>query len=241
MESLVTAHQLSQALNIALPSVLGYTHSRLIPFVTQTNNQYKYSLSSVQAALAQGVLELKAEYISRPFTYQDFISLPETMQRTEILDGVLVQEPSPLIIHQLILTRLYTHLSNYFSSKDPEGIVFVSPVDVLLTNTVVLQPDLLFISGKRNKIITESRINGPPDLAIEIISPSSIRKDRVVKYEIYRRFAIPHYWMVDAPAKLMEIFTLEAGEYIKKAQAPSGNISVPGFPDLTVDLDALWA
>ena len=115
-------------------------------------------------------------------------------------------------------------------------------MDVTLSDTVVVQPDLLYIASRHREIITETRVNGPPDLAVEIISPSSIRRDRVVKLDIYQRFAIPHYWLVDTLAETIEIYALSTeGIYRHRGEGNNGIFSIPGFPDLTLDLDALWA
>jgi Uma2 family endonuclease len=243
MPSLLSAQGLAKKLNLSVPLLTSYTKCGLIPFAAQKESQYLYSLTAVQAALSQGVRELKADYSSKdPCTYQDYLSLPESMLRTEILDGVLIQEPAPIIKHQQVLARLFLPLSSYFSDKDPKGIVFVSPVDVTLSDTVVVQPDLLYVPSRHREIITKTRVNGPPDLAVEIISPSSIRRDRVVKLDIYQRFAIPHYWLVDALAETFEIYALSAeGIYRHRGEGNNGIFSIPGFPDLTLDLDALWA
>ncbi|MCW3490673.1 Uma2 family endonuclease [Dethiobacter alkaliphilus] len=174
-------------------------------------------------------------------TYKHYKNLPETMLRTEILDGVLVQEPAPLIKHQRVLTHLHINLFNYFTQYDPDGVVSVAPVDIKLSETVVLQPDLAFVSGHKQHMITENCIAGPPDIVIEIISPTSVRRDRIDKFNLYQRYSIQHYWLVDVVEELVEVYSLNSeGLYIRTGAAATGDLSIPGFADLTVKLDTMW-
>lgn len=241
--SFLTAHQLANLLNLSVETIWRYTRNRRIPFVTLGERQYRYNPLSVMEALSESVQESKVQYGgSRQFTYQDYLNLPESVLRTEILDGILVQEPAPLIKHQSVLTHLHILLHTYFSRQDPEGVVFVSPVDVTLSETVVVQPDLLYISSHNREIITETHITGAPDLVIEILSPSSVRKDRFDKYGIYQRFAIPHYWLVDAPGEFIEIYSLnDEGLYVRTGAASTDNFTMPGFPGLVLDMAVLWS
>lgn len=173
--------------------------------------------------------------------YNKYRNLPESMLRTELLDGILVQEPAPLIKHQRVLTHLHILLHNFFSQNDPDGVVFVSPVDVNLSENVILQPDLVYVSGHRQGIIAEHCITGAPDLVIEIISPSSVRRDRIEKFNIYQRYSISHFWLVDIMDEFVEVYSLnKEGCYLRTGTAAEGELSIPGFSDLTIDLSTMW-
>jgi Uma2 family endonuclease len=239
--SLVTANQLAEMLNLSVETIWRYTRNQRIPYITLGERQYRYNPQAVITVLAQGVQESKPQYESRQYTYQDYQNLPETMMHTEILDGKLVQEPAPMLKHQTVLMNLYRLLQSYYATHDPQGMVYVAPVDVTLSDTVVVQPDLFYVSGKRLEILTETRIIGAPDLIVEVTSPSSIKKDRIEKYEIYQRFGIPHYWLVDAPGQFIETYSFsDQGIYIRSSAASEGSLTLPAFPGLKLDVSTLW-
>jgi Uma2 family endonuclease len=99
----------------------------------------------------------------------------------------------------------------------------------------VLQPDLLFIAKARQHIVTEKAIEGVPDLVIEILSPGTSRTDRVTKAQIYARYGIPAYWIMDPEGEEIEIYLLEADGYrlaaTLKGKTP---ISAPPFQELEI-------
>ena len=104
------------------------------------------------------------------FTYQDYRNAPED-RRYELLDGELVVVPSPRTSHQRVLMELASRMHR-FAQEFGLGSVFVSPFDVVLSDTDVVQPDILFVSNRRAGIITEDNVRGAPDLVIEILSPT---------------------------------------------------------------------
>ena len=135
---LMTAHQLAALLNLSVETIWRYTRSKRIPYITLGERQYRYNPQDVMEALSETVRESKANYVKKQlFTYQDYLNLPESMLRTKILDGILIQEPAPLIKHQRALTALHIQLHAYFSRYDLDGVVFISPVDVKLTEKIV--------------------------------------------------------------------------------------------------------
>ena len=115
-------------------------------------------------------------------TYEDYKNTPED-ERYELLDGVLVRLETPPIIHQRVDMDLGT-LMNLFVKENDLGRVFPAPTDVLLSDTIVVQPDLLFISNERAHIITEQNIQGAPDLVVEILSPSTANRDWTTKRDL---------------------------------------------------------
>jgi Uma2 family endonuclease len=88
------------------------------------------------------------------------------------------------------------------------GQVFIAPLDVLLSDHVVLQPDLFFVSNERASIVRDANIAGAPDLCIEVLSPGTERLDRLRKTELYARFGVPHYWIIDLSARAIEEYVL---------------------------------
>jgi Uma2 family endonuclease len=103
-------------------------------------------------------------------------------------------------------------LQNHFKGRRL-GKVFVSPVDVVLDSENTVQPDLVFVSSANLGIIQQRAIFGTPDLLVEIVSPSSVRRDRYEKKELYARFGVKEYWIGDPANKTIEVLTLKEGRY----------------------------
>ena len=130
-------------------------------------------------------------------------ALPEDGQRHEIIDGVHYVTPSPGTPHQAVVTELLVELHAYLRAE-PVGWVFASPSDIELAADTIVQPDLLVLprtGDRRPRSWTEG---GLPILAIEVISPSSRSRDRIVKRPRYQRAGIAEYWIVDAESRLVE-------------------------------------
>ena len=115
--------------------------------------------------------------------------------------------PAPSPYHQDILGRLYYRLFDFVREKN-WGRVFIAPCDVVLSDVDVVQPDLLLISAGRADIIMERNIQGPPDLVVEIISPTRGHWDRIIKHRLYARHGIPEFWLIDPEAKKVEVMRL---------------------------------
>ncbi len=145
------------------------------------------------------------------FTYQDYLQLSED-RRYEIVDGDLYMVPAPIPYHQKVSRNLEFQLHQYVLAHNL-GEVFYAPCDVLLSETDVVQPDILFISKNRISIIKEINIQGAPDLVVEILSPASEKRDRGAKQKLYARAGVTESWIVDPTAKTIEVFTLSETGY----------------------------
>lgn len=133
------------------------------------------------------VKETSAVYSQKrkPFTDEDYVLLPEDGQRHEVINGELIMVPVPYTIHQRVSGNIFDELRQ-FLKKNLKGEVFYAPVDIVLSDTNVLQPDILFISNENSDILTEKNVTGAPDLVIEIISPSTGYYDLVEKKDIMK-------------------------------------------------------
>lgn len=176
------------------------------------------------------------------FTYADYLKLPEEPGfRFEVLEGCLLKEPSPSVKHQRVSRALGYHLKTYFDTHDPPGEIFFAPLDVTLSHSNVLQPDILFVSSLRKGIIGKERVDGAPDLVVEIMSPSNRRKDRLCKMDIYRKAGVLHYWLVDPEENTLEAFALKGGYYsLVAAAGPGDTFYHPVFPGLSLDPGELF-
>lgn len=176
------------------------------------------------------------------YTYTHYLDIPEEPgYRHEILDGVLIREPLPSVQHQRVLRALGLWLTTFLAGFDPEGELFLAPLDITLTERNVLQPDMLFVSSIRRGIIREERIDGPCDLVVEIVSPATRRKDRLQKMQIYETAGIPHYWLVDPEEQTLEAYVLRNGSYTLISRGSQGGIFThPEFPGLHLELDVIF-
>lgn len=144
-------------------------------------------------------------------TWRDAQTMPEDGNRYEVIGGELLVSPPPKLTHQWVVTRLLAALEDLLV-KPGLGYVFPAPVGVEFPDTDEgVQPDLVFVRAERLNILREDAIQGAPDLVIEILSPSTARRDRTVKLEFYRRRGIAEYWIVDLEAKQVELWHLARG------------------------------
>ena len=140
------------------------------------------------------------------FTYQDYLNSPED-KRYELLDGDLVTIATPGQLHQSVSAQLGWRLVQ-FASENNLGRVYHAPFDAVLSETDVVQPDLLFVSNERDHVITPENVQGAPDLVVEILSPSTATRDRTFKRTLYARHGVNEYWMVDTTAKDITVLLL---------------------------------
>lgn len=132
--------------------------------------------------------------------------------RWELLDGELVVTPSPRPLHQDMAGRLYIRLM----AAAPESLaVYMAPLDVHLSDTAVLQPDLVVVSRSQ---VTDEGIDGVPLLAVEVLSPSTRRPDLITKLELLGQAGCPHYWVVDPDSRSVRLWRLVEGRYELQAR-----------------------
>ncbi|WP_156289337.1 Uma2 family endonuclease [Oceanobacillus salinisoli] len=122
-----------------------------------------------------------------------------------MITGKFELKPSPTTTHQRVSYQLELVLAD---SCENDYIILGAPVDVILSETETRQPDILMIHRSREHIIEEHAVTGPPDLVIEILSPNSARRDRIINKESYAHFRIPVYWIVDYHNKTIEQYIL---------------------------------
>jgi Uma2 family endonuclease len=172
--------------------------------------------------------------------YDDFWSVPDDGNRYEILDGEMFVTPLPSLRHQTVSARLHHVLSDYAKRRDL-GVVIAAPVGVILGEHRQVQPDLLVIRKENYGLINSKEIVGPPDLVIEILSPTTVRRDRLQKATLYAASKIPYYWIVDPQNETIEEYRLEQDMYILiKKCGGSESIESKAFADLTLSLDTLF-
>lgn len=161
---------------------------------------------------------------SKSWRYEDYLQLPDDGKRYEIIEGVLFVANAPTIEHQFATGEVFAYLRQYVREQQL-GIVLAAPVEVhLAENTRPVQPDVLFIRKERQTILKPQFCDGAPDLIVEVISPSSIRLDRQVKYRAYEQHGVAEYWLVDPKLRGIEIYTLAEGEYTLLGQYSDNDV-----------------
>lgn len=173
------------------------------------------------------------------FTVREYMTTPED-KRYQLLDGEMILAPSPTTKHQRILVNLVRSLSSILVDRNL-GRVWTAPLDVVLSDYDVAQPDLLFVSGERADIVTEANIQGAPDLVVEILSPSTAGYDRGYKQILYGRHGVREYWVVDPDAETVEVLVEgEEGLVPLGSYGNSGELITPLLEGLALDLDELF-
>ncbi|MCD7743867.1 MAG: Uma2 family endonuclease [Lachnospiraceae bacterium] len=164
------------------------------------------------------VSEALAEYaVSRQqgeYTLEDYLAWPEE-QRVELIDGVIYDMAAPTYIHQAIGDRICWCLANFFQKNHGSCMAFTSPVDVQLDcdDRTVVQPDVIIVCD-RDKF-RKGRIYGAPDFVVEVLPPSTSRKDKFLKLSKYRRAGVREYWLTDPDRKKVMVYEFEKSDSAK--------------------------
>lgn len=129
----------------------------------------------------------------------------------EIIEGVEFLAPSPFGLHQQVIGKLFLQFKS-FLENNPMGEIFLSPLDVHLSENTIVQPDLIFLK-KENLHLLKDWIYGTPDLLVEVVSKNSLTRDTVEKKALYEKYGVFEYWIVFPEQTCIEIFSLQNGRY----------------------------
>ncbi len=172
-------------------------------------------------------------------TYEDYRNTPDDV-RYEVHDGELIRMPSPNTQHQTIRMDIGTALYSFVTKRE-SGTVWPVLLDVVLTDTDIVQPDIMFISNECSHVLTEDNISGAPDLVIEILSPSTASIDRTFKRTLYERHGVNEYWMVDTSAKNITVLILgENGYELSGIYGEGQTLTSPTLPGFSLNIDDLF-
>ena len=172
------------------------------------------------------------------WTYEDYLTLDDGVY-FEIINGKASISPTPELFHQRWAGKLYQAIVRHIEAR-MLGEVFFAPVDVVLDEQNVVQPDLVFVASANAKLLQRRGIMGAPDLVVEIISPSSLRHDRYDKRELYARFGVKEFWLADVANRSIEVLSLKSGAYqLFSCATDTGKIRSEVLPGFEVDLAGL--
>lgn len=145
-------------------------------------------------------------------TYEDFRRLPEGPPYYELIGGELFLSPAPTTRHQRIVRELSTALHS-FARVHGLGEVFFAPVDVVLSDEDIVEPDILFVAKNRLDIVQEDGVHGAPDFIVEVLSPSDPSRDRERKRDLYQARGVREYWIVDPQRRTIEVLLHDGAKF----------------------------
>jgi Uma2 family endonuclease len=174
---------------------------------------------------------------SERYTYEDWLLWDEDV-RAEIIDGELYMMATPSIEHQRINREMSAQLYNFLRGKTCE--VLYAPVGVRLPayEDTVLEPDIIVVYDPAK---LEGHVcHGAPDFIVEILSPSNVQHDLIIKFDLYRRSGVREYWIVDPEAKTVQGFVLQGGMYVAHMYDGNASASVTVLPGCEINLSDVF-
>lgn len=141
----------------------------------------------------------------RRLTAHEFLEIPEDGKRHELIAGVHYVTPTPNVWHQELVGRLHLSIGAFLAGRRHLGRIILSPMDVVLSDADVVEPDLLLVAGDQQGIITRANVQGPPALAVEVLSPGTRRRDERVKRRLFDERGVREYWLVDPDARAVTV------------------------------------
>lgn len=176
---------------------------------------------------------------TRRATIADLDAMPDDGRRYELIDGEIIVSAAPSWIHQQVVGNLYLLLRAWV---DPHalGQIALAPVDILLSESSAVQPDLVYASTLNLTNIRLGRFHGAPDLAVEVISPTNRDHDTVTKMFRYAQSGILEYWLVDPMTRTIQILALVDGIYVPQKANDKGHYASVVLPGLVIDPEAIF-
>ena len=178
--------------------------------------------------------------IDEYYTYADFLKWNDSV-RYELIAGAPAMMAPPSIAHQAISGELYLQIANFLKGRPCK--VFHAPVAVRLnaetSDDTVLQPDIVVVCDR--SMLDDKSIKGAPDMVIEILSPSTATRDKVVKFNQYLSAGVREYWIVYPDSKTVSVHVLKDGEYFTRAYAGTDAVPVHVLAGCTISLPDVFA
>jgi Uncharacterized protein conserved in cyanobacteria len=175
----------------------------------------------------------------RKYSAQDFERLPEGPPYYQLIEGALIMSPAPSYSHQRTVGKVFLKLSRLLEEKG-QGEVLISSIDVYLDEKNVFQPDIVVLLKEGKAKVEEKGIFGPPDVVVEILSPSTAYYDLIVKKGVYERAGVKEYWILDPNRKTFEIYkNTEEGLKLSSQAREKGKV-LSEILDLEIDLKDIY-
>jgi Uma2 family endonuclease len=173
---------------------------------------------------------------SGPYRAEDYWALPEG-EPVELIRGELVMSPAPNFNHQVVSLVLCDVF--FRAAKRGRGKAAAAPVDVVLSADSIVQPDIIYVAQSRRKIVRK-RVEGSPDIVVEILSESNAQRDRLHKVTLYAQHGVAEVWIVDPVAKTFEFLLLGADGKYQLTPGAERRYASPRCPEVEFELAAFW-
>lgn len=185
------------------------------------------------------------QIIAKSLTVTEYFELyaEETTQPTELINGEVILSAAPAPQHQIAHTRLLRYIPNVAFDNEI-GEAYSAPSDIVLGDKNVVQPDIFYVSNKNTSfhLAPNNQWTGAPDLCVEILSPTSGKRDRDEKFKLYEKFKVSEYWIVDPYLKTIEIYQLSNDQYMRFAvYDDKDTLTSSLLTDLSIDLSKVFA
>lgn len=160
-------------------------------------------------------------------------------ERFEIINGIHYDlSPSPKFVHQKIVGNLHFNLR---ATCHLEGEIILAPMDVHFDEDNIAQPDLIYITNANISIIRNGFVYGAPDMVVEVLSPSTGRKDKTVKKAMFERFGVKEYWLFDPTYRTVDQFVLIDSEYrLAATLTDTDTLTSSLFPCVSIELSEIF-
>jgi Uma2 family endonuclease len=176
---------------------------------------------------------------TQPATLADLDATPDDGQIYELLDGEIIVSAAPTWKHQIV-SQMLNRLIDGWVVQNETGIALTAPVDIVLNEADALQPDLIYVGPDNSGQVLNGRFHGAPDLAVEIISPTSRSRDATVKSMRYAKAGIREFWLADPDLRTITVFVPRGDLYLEQAPEPDGTIVSTVLAGLRVDPVAVY-
>ena len=176
----------------------------------------------------------------KKYTKEDYLALDEGAP-FQLINADLVMSPSPIVDHQKILLDLVIQFKSYMAQSNDQGQLLIAPLDVHFDEENIFQPDLFYIKVDRKEELIKEFVYGAPDLIIEILSPSTAYYDLRLKKDVYERYGVREYIIIDPIQQNAETYILESGHFLLRQKASKSDI-LKSFllADFKIDLASLF-
>jgi Uma2 family endonuclease len=175
----------------------------------------------------------------KKYTVADYMMLEEGAP-FQLINNELIMSPSPNSLHQAIAARLSQIILNFLDGKQEDGYAAIS-MDVVFDENNVFQPDVLYVSEERKDKIVKERVEGAPDLTVEILSPSNAYFDLRKKKEVYEKYGVKEYIIIDPIAQNADLYALKDGAYyLHQKAAKNEQLNSLLLQGLKIDLSKLF-
>ena len=176
-------------------------------------------------------------------TYDDFVLFPDDGKRHELIDGEHYVTPSPNLRHQGISGNLYLLIASWLE-EHPVGKMFYAPLDIVLSNYDVVEPDLIYFSNERAAdIAVPQHLRGAPELLVEIGSRGTRKRDETIKRQLYERAGVSEYWFVDPEIDVVRVYHREGERFarpVELTREAADTLTTPLLPGLTLSLERIF-